>query len=155
MGNILQRTGTIIGFGLFLFAIAYITINWSALPAEVPTHYNALGEADDWGSKPFIYFIPLVSVALWVFIITASKYAKINIPGYDNNDGTPKQKALAQQMMRVLGVELLILLNLMSIKETYNLLGGSISLGIWEMVIFLTVVLGTTLGYTIKILTTK
>lgn len=40
-------------------AIIYIILEWSNLPAQVPTHYNLLGEPDAWGSKGMIW-VPLI-----------------------------------------------------------------------------------------------
>ena len=45
------------GVALMILAASAINIfmQWSSLPAQVPSHYNALGEPDAWSSKEFIF----------------------------------------------------------------------------------------------------
>lgn len=42
--------------------------NYSTLPDNIPSHFNAQGVADDWGSKRTIFVFPACSVALYVFM---------------------------------------------------------------------------------------
>lgn len=46
-------------------------ILWNRLPEQIPTHWNAAGEVDGWGSKAFSVFgIPLIMLALqWVCVL--------------------------------------------------------------------------------------
>jgi len=39
--------------------MAYLASIWNVLPETVPTHFNAKGEADGWGSKTMLIWLPL------------------------------------------------------------------------------------------------
>jgi uncharacterized membrane protein len=49
-------------------AIYLVLSNYSTLPDTIPSHFNAQGVADDWGSKKTILFFPAFSVPLYVFL---------------------------------------------------------------------------------------
>ena len=44
---------------------------WNELPEQMPIHWNASGEVDDWGSKPFVVFgLPLLMLAAqWLCVL--------------------------------------------------------------------------------------
>ncbi len=43
---------------------------WDQLPDEVPTHFNAMGEADDWGPKWVnAFMLPGISVAVYILLL--------------------------------------------------------------------------------------
>ncbi|RNC84619.1 MAG: DUF1648 domain-containing protein [Balneola sp.] len=43
---------------------------WDQLPDEVPTHFNARGEADDWGPKWMnAFMLPGISVAVYILLL--------------------------------------------------------------------------------------
>lgn len=48
---------------------------WNQLPEQVPTHFNAAGEADGWSSRSFAVFaIPVMLLAVhWVCVIASLK----------------------------------------------------------------------------------
>ena len=46
-------------------------ILWNQLPEQIPTHWNAAGEIDDWSSKPFAVFgLPAILLAVqWLCVL--------------------------------------------------------------------------------------
>lgn len=57
---------TVISFGSLLVSTILFFVNWISLPQTVAVHYNALGEADDYGDKGV--WLILVAVA-WVMVV--------------------------------------------------------------------------------------
>lgn len=53
---------------LILLPILFGLLKWNALPAEIATHWDALGNANGWSSRPFAVFgLPLILLALhWI-----------------------------------------------------------------------------------------
>ena len=141
---------TLISLLLFIGAIIQILFSWSSLPAEVPTHYNALGEADRWGHKAFIFFAPLFGLAMWGLLNAINRPQFINMPGFDANEANPKQIANAKLMLKVIANELLIVMSLLSFKDVYGAKGSTFSLGIFEMIIVLGILIGTALFFTFR-----
>ena len=53
---------------LLLGLTIYLVLsNYSTLPDTIPTHFNAQGVADDWGSKKEIFFFPAFVIPLYLF----------------------------------------------------------------------------------------
>lgn len=54
---------------LLLGLTIYLVLsNYSTLPDTIPSHFNAQGVADDWGSKKTVLFFPAFSVAFYVLL---------------------------------------------------------------------------------------
>lgn len=145
-----MKVMTIFSLLLFVAAIIQIFVSWSSLPDQVPTHYNALGEADRWGHKAFIFFAPLFGLAMWGLLHAINRPTWINMPGFDANEASPKQLENAQLMLKVIANELLIVMSLLSFKDVYVAKGGMLSLGIWEMIAVLVILIGTALFFTFR-----
>jgi uncharacterized membrane protein len=74
---------------LLLGLTIYLVLsNYSTLPDTIPSHFNAQGVADDWGSKKSIFFFPAFVVPLYVFLslfnawisLTKDPKSLINLP---------------------------------------------------------------------------
>lgn len=57
--------------------ICLVLSNYSTLPDTIPTHFNAQGVADDWGSKNTIFLFP--AIALPIHILLSSITAGISL----------------------------------------------------------------------------
>ncbi|MEM8526848.1 MAG: DUF1648 domain-containing protein [Bacteroidota bacterium] len=57
---------------LTIIAIALLillpTLNYGSLPDEVPTHFNAKGEADAWNSKLYLWILPSLGVLMAILM---------------------------------------------------------------------------------------
>lgn len=52
---------------IILIPFIYLAYIWADLPEQVPIHWNASGEIDDWGSKNTLIFLPfLLPVLIYV-----------------------------------------------------------------------------------------
>ena len=71
--TMLEKLANIIGITSIIAMILYIALNWSALPADVPIHFNAAGEVDSWGSRWLIFFLPTIAIALYIFMEVIEK----------------------------------------------------------------------------------
>jgi uncharacterized membrane protein len=61
-----------------LAALAFITINVfygpHPLPARIPTHFDALGHANGWGSPYTLLFMPIFAAVLYLFLTVISRF---------------------------------------------------------------------------------
>ncbi len=71
--TILEKLANIIGMASIVAMILYIAFNWSALPDDVPIHFNAAGEVDRWDSKWSMLILPIISIALYIFMEVIEK----------------------------------------------------------------------------------
>lgn len=49
----------IIGYSFYFVSLLFLINNWNELPDEVPSHFDALGEVDRWGSKMELIIFPI------------------------------------------------------------------------------------------------
>ncbi|KYG91764.1 hypothetical protein A0U40_02140 [[Bacillus] sp. KCTC 13219] len=63
-----EKIADIIGIAALLFAIIFIALNWTTLPAQVPMHFNGVGEIDRWGSKYEMLILPIIGIALFFML---------------------------------------------------------------------------------------
>ena len=55
---------------VLLLPFLFIPYLWGILPDEIPTHWNAAGEADDYSSKAFgLLFLPILNIVLYISMI--------------------------------------------------------------------------------------
>ena len=66
---------------LILAYIAFLAICWKSFPSEVPTHFNAGGVADEFGTKTTLLIEPAVMAGLFLLLAVVESFPKIwNIP---------------------------------------------------------------------------
>lgn len=68
----------IIGYSLYIGSIIFLVIIWTRLPAEVPAHYNALGEVDRWGSKWELLILPGIGAFILMFMQVFEKFPEVH-----------------------------------------------------------------------------
>lgn len=64
--SLTEKIANIIGCMAILFSLIFIAWNWSSLPAQVPMHFNGIGEIDRWGSKYEMLLLPVINIALFI-----------------------------------------------------------------------------------------
>ena len=62
---------------LLLGGTLYVVLGWNSFPAQIPAHYNALGEVDRWGSRGELLFLPIVSWMLYGLITLVEQFPQI------------------------------------------------------------------------------
>jgi len=55
--------------------LVFITAKyWHILPDTIPTHFNAFGEPDAWGSKKSIFLLPVVTSVIYILLTILSRF---------------------------------------------------------------------------------
>jgi uncharacterized membrane protein len=87
----------LITFGLAFYSFFLIKTNIPRLPARIPTHFNAAGEADGWGSPDTLWVLLLVQALTCGLFLVVPLLAR-RFPGTVNvgfrrlSDFTPGQR---------------------------------------------------------------
>jgi uncharacterized membrane protein len=118
----------LITFGLAFYSFFLIKTNIPRLPARIPTHFNAAGEADGWGSPDTLWFLLLVQALTSGLFLVAPLLGQ-RFPGMVNvgfrklSDFAPGQRErimlLFTDMMGYMSV-LLSLLFCILLRETIH-----------------------------------
>jgi uncharacterized membrane protein len=123
----------LIAIGLAFYSFFLIKTNIAGLPARIPTHFKATGEADGWGSPDTLWVLLLVQVlasGLFLVIPLLSRRfpESVNLGSRKLSDFTPAQRArimpLFTDMMGYMSV-LLSLLFCILLRETIHAASSS------------------------------
>ena len=57
---------------VLLGTVIFLIVYWKRLPDQVPAHYNARGQIDNWGGKGMLILEPIMMLALYV-VFSVSK----------------------------------------------------------------------------------
>lgn len=129
--------------------VIYCVSNFTSLPDEIPIHFNAKGEADDWGTKNILFFIPGVCSFLFLMMhfIGKLKPKTYNFPVKLTEDNARKQVELAREMMQGLNVVIFGLMFYILWRMVDLATGGSGGLGTFFMIVFLVGIFGVIVYY--------
>lgn len=92
-----------IGFSCYIGSIVLLIFVWNSLPAEVPAHYNALGEVDRWGSKWELIILPGIGAFIILLMQMFEKYPEIhNYPERLNESNAVQFYLLSRKLVNQL-----------------------------------------------------
>ncbi len=118
---------------LILLALWTLTIcHYSTLPETIPTHYNAAGEADDFGGKTSIIRLPIIATLLFIGITVLNRYPHIfNYPTAITQDNALRLYTLATRMLRYLKLVLVLVFGGIEFMTIQHATGKAAGLGGW------------------------
>ncbi len=111
---------------------------YSDLPEQIPTHFGPSGEADKFGSKNTIFFIPVLSLALVAGFIFLMRFPhKFNYL----NKITPENAEFEYRRMRIGLRTVNVLTSLLFLVITWDILqaasGEAKGLSLWFWLVFI------------------
>lgn len=129
----------LLGF-MFLQVIFY----WSELPEQIPIHFNAIGEVDDWGGKGTLFLLPIIgTIVIYLPLFFLSRYPHVyNYPVKLTQENASKLYLIARRMLVMMNFEI-ILFFAVTEWEMIRIALGKDGFGIWPLPIFLFVLFGT------------
>ncbi|HQW14318.1 MAG TPA: DUF1648 domain-containing protein [Niabella sp.] len=136
---------------IFLFILWGLTIYaFLKLPKTIPTHFNASGQADDYGNKLTLLILPIIATVIYFGLTKLNKYPHIfNYLTKITEDNAKKQYTIATRMLRFLKLAVLIIFSLIILFTYLTTIGVTNGLGFWflpfTLVLFL---LPTIIGIT-------
>jgi uncharacterized membrane protein len=133
----LLETVALTGLAFFL---GYALFKFPHLPDSIPTHFNGMGKADEYGGKDSFLVLPGVAVCIYLLL------TMINLVPYTFNfmvKITPanalRQYTLATRMIRALKSVLVWMFWYIS-YATVQVAGGAEGLGAWFLPVFLGII---------------
>ncbi len=115
---IILWTGTIAGF--------------SKLPDQIPSHFNAVGQADDYSDKTSIFTLPIVATVLYIGMTILNKYPHIyNYPATVTAENARRLYTSATKLIRVLKLAVVVIFSGIVFMTYKTSLTHSDGLGAW------------------------
>lgn len=76
-----QTVLEILNILLLIAQFVYVFLLWSRLPAHIPAHFDAAGNATHYGSKNELFIVPFVTVGMYAFLCLLQRCTKSwNLP---------------------------------------------------------------------------
>ena len=120
--NIQRTTGAIIFESVFLVLLVAIwgVIIWliSRAPDVVPTHFDASGQPNAYGSPTTVLIPCIIITVVAVAMLFGAYFPKVtlNLPFYNKAKANPRQDLLAVLLIRILAVFMLVILMLIALS---------------------------------------
>ena len=130
-------------FGWFFVLVlwVYTMVNFSKLPDTIPTHFNAMGEADDFGEKASILALPIIATIVFVGISILSRFPHIfNYPVNITKENAQRQYKIATRLMRYVNLIVVLIIGYITFTSIQSAKGQTGGLGAWFLPVSLGVV---------------
>ncbi|MBE7170073.1 MAG: DUF1648 domain-containing protein [Williamsia sp.] len=102
------------------------------LPAVIPIHFGSTGQADGYGNKTTILFLPVLATVIYFGMTQLNKRPHIlNYPVKITVNNALRQYTLATRMLRFIKVAVLIILSLIILFTYLTTIGVANGLGSW------------------------
>jgi Predicted membrane protein len=98
----------IAGAALIAGMAIFLVLSWNSFPDRIPTHFNAFGQVDAWGSHQDLLFLPILGIGIYALITILTFFPavwNVNIRYKAENKEAVYQAI--KTMMMVLKIELL------------------------------------------------
>lgn len=105
-------------------SIIYIVFAYQNLSDTIPIHFNAQGDADNWGSKNTVFIMPGIAIILFVGLYILSKFPHFyNYTVEVTEENAPRIYTEANLFMTIINLEIVLIFTLASIDIMGNFLG--------------------------------
>ena len=120
----------LISFGLLFWSYVLIQTNISILPRCIPTHFNAGGNVDGWGSPDMLWTLlaaQAFTTALFLIVpLIGERFpAMVNLGTHRLSDYTAAQRVRIQPLLRDLAAYLSIVMNLFFVFMLNGIIGAA------------------------------
>ena len=146
----------LLGWGALLALWAWTGTSFSNLPDTIPTHFNAAGEADGFGSKASIIGLPVIATLLYIGLTLLNRVPHIfNFPTPVTEDNALKQYTNATRMIRYLKLILVFVFAGISYQTIQQANGTGEGLGLWFLPLTLVLIFVPLIYFVSKSFQTK
>lgn len=134
-----------------LFTFILIYQSWGILPDRIPTHFGFTGQPDAWGSKEHLFFLPVIALAMYLFLTIVSRFPHtFNYPIKITEENAATQYLMARHLVAILKLETIWLFAYIQWVTIEVALGKATGLSNLFLPIFMVVMLGTLVVYFYK-----
>ena len=132
-------------YGLFIIIQA-----WPTLPQTIPTHFDASGNPDGFGSKGTIWLLPAISVVMVPAILFFRRYPWLsNVPWEINEENALRQYELLVRLFSLCACVISFIFLVLAYDTISIASGGSSLFGKWLMPVFIVPPIGILIWYLI------
>ncbi len=143
-----QKWVELLSVAVLIFLSAYLVSNWSSLPARIPTHYDASGLVNGWGSKNSLLMLPVIGLFMYALLTVVSFFPKTwNVPVKLTDENKERVYTVTRSLLCVLKLMVLFLFTFITIGMVKMQAPGALF-----FIFILVGVFGTLIGFIVKII---
>ncbi|MGV6830604.1 MAG: DUF1648 domain-containing protein [bacterium] len=115
---------------LILIAIwVYPAMNYLNMPDTIPIHFNAKGEADNWGAKNFIWMLPIITTLTVGLIMFLNQYPHLhNYMVNITEENAYKNYQLSTRVLRYANLYVVLLMIVVTFEIVQKALGNDLNI---------------------------
>lgn len=133
-----------------LLTVAYVTGCWGSLPEHIPTHFDASGTPDGWGSRHMLLLLVAIPIVIHVAFGYLVRVPHIyNYPTRVTPENAERLYSLGRGLMYWLRAEMVLLFALLCLGTVRVALGQTEGLGPWPIWVALPVIYGTVIYFVV------
>ena len=141
----------LLGWLILLALWGWTFTHFSDLPDTIPTHFNAAGEADGFGSKASIIGLPFIATLLFIGLTVLNRYPHIfNYPTAITQDNASRLYTLATRMLRYLKLVLVVVFGGIELMTIQHATGKGAGLGVWFLPLTLVLIFLPLIYFVVK-----
>ncbi len=126
------------GWAFLAVTWGYLIFNYGALPETIPTHFNASGHADGFGSKISIILLPVIATVFYAGLTFLNRFPHVfNYPRAVTPQNAGVLYRRATLIIRYLKLGLVLLFGIVTYKSIGVSLGREKGLGVWLLPVIL------------------
>ncbi len=124
---------------------------YSSLPDTIPTHFNAAGEADGFGTKVSLIALPVIATLLFIGLTVLNRYPhSFNYPTAITQDNALQLYTLATRMLRFLKLVLVVVFGGIEFMTIQHATGKGAGLGVWFLPLTLVLIFLPLIYFVVK-----
>lgn len=132
---------------LILLPIFY----FNDLPETIPTHFNAKGQPDDYSAKSMIWLLPATGLLLGIGLYALNRFPHVfNYPTKISIDNAVGYYKRSSRLIRVLNLIIVWSFVFIMYKSILVATNKSEGLGVWFLPVFIGVIFGAIIYFTLK-----
>ena len=134
-----------------LAPFVYLALNWTAMPATVPSHFGINGQPDAWGPRWNLFLLPALALVIVSLLSVGKRFPNhFNYPVRITEENRERQRELGLELIDELRFIVATLLGYISIQQMRTALNQTNGLGVWTMLLLVAAVFGTIAAYFVR-----
>ena len=136
---------------LLIGVLIYLFLNWNSIPEKIPGHYNAMGEIDRMGSKKELLVLPIISWLMYLGMTVLERFPQIWNTGVTV---TEENKGRVYRVLKNMLSTMKLIVVAVFVYLTINS-SRAISLSVWFLPVFITLMFGSIIFFSMKLVRVK
>lgn len=151
-----DRLADFVSLAILVLAWIFLLSTYAYMPEIVPIHLDGSGKADGFANKTSLFIGPSISLIIYIVLTYLNKYPQIyNYPSVINENNAAQYYTIGSRMIRYLKLSVMIVFLLIQFEIFAIAKGIEFDIGVWSLIIPLTIILAPTIYFIVRIFSIK